>query len=30
MFQTSIPAVVKRRAKELLDVIREAVNEVSI
>ena len=25
MFQTSVPAVVKRRAKELLNVIREAV-----
>ena len=26
MFQTSVPAVVKRRAKELLNMIREAVN----
>ena len=25
MFQTSVPAVVKKRAKELLNVIREAV-----
>ena len=25
MFQTSVPAVVKRRAKELLNVIKEAV-----
>ncbi|KAF8802130.1 hypothetical protein BYT27DRAFT_7113139 [Phlegmacium glaucopus] len=27
MFQTSVPAVVKRRAKELLNVIREAVKQ---
>jgi exosome complex exonuclease RRP6 len=26
MFQTSVPVVVKRRAKELLNVIKEAVN----
>ena len=27
MFQTSIPAVVKRRAKELLNVVKEAVKQ---